>query len=336
MNDDQRIEKFLEEFSSKLGNKFSKDLDFILLFGSVARDEWKRGISDVDLIIQLKNLGVIEDFKKYTNEIFWELDKKYDTKFKEVCSIGNQKDELKKLLEKTKLYVPYEIFEPGDIDWEKGHIKRKDLQIGAQLVASQAMLFHKMKHEGKILYGRDIRKIIKAKATWWEKIKAILIPYHIALATVFGALIFPKTSLKMAVKSVIYAIESTLFFLDKPIGKGIKRATADVEKELKRKVKLKQNIFGIMEVDLLLNFNYHKLVNFDFISEALYLKYNWEKEFRNFSRLKTLVFCWKALFFVNAMNWYAILSTDKRRIIFKIIFIIRSVLLLLVIWWFLF
>ena len=332
MDDQQRVQKFLEEFSQALAEKFNRDLDFILLFGSAARGEWKKGISDVDLIIQVKNPDIIEDVKKYAEKIFWELDGKYETKFKEVCSIGDENNGVKTVLEKTKLYVPYEIFGPTDIDWIQGKIKRKDLMLGAKLVASQAMLFKKMKYEGKILYGRDIRKIIQAKASWWEKIKAILIPYHIALASVLTSLFVPKISLKMANKATIYSIESTLFFLDKPIGKGIKKATEEIEKEIKRKIRYKRSILGTMEIDLVLNFNYQKLLNFNFAKKALKLKYNWTKESTKFNRWKTLKFCWRSLFFVNAMNWYAILRADKHRIILKALFILRTILLFLLIW----
>ncbi len=332
MNDEQRIQKFLDEFTQRLEKKFQGDLDFILLFGSAARGEWKRGVSDVDLIIQVKKSDSIEDVRQYTEKIFWELDKKYGTKFKEACSVGDKKDGIKKIIAKTKLYVPYEIFGPEDIDWKKGEIKRKDLLVGAKLVASQAMLFKKMKCEGKILYGRDIRKVIQIRVSWWEKFKAILIPYHIALSSVLAVLFVPKIALKMADKAVIYSIESTLFFLDKPIGRGVKRAFEKLGKELKAKVRYKHSILGAVEIDTVLNFNYQKLFNFDFAEQALKLKYNWPEESQRFNRRRALKFCWRSLFFVNAMNWYAVLKADKHRMIFKLLFILRTILLFLIIW----
>lgn len=54
MDDQQRVQRFLREFSSRLSKKFSRYLDFILFFGSAARGEWKRGVSDIDIIIQAK------------------------------------------------------------------------------------------------------------------------------------------------------------------------------------------------------------------------------------------------------------------------------------------
>ncbi|MBI5252840.1 MAG: nucleotidyltransferase domain-containing protein [Euryarchaeota archaeon] len=47
--DQKLVMDFLEEFALKLAA--AHNIDFILLFGSAARGEWKRGISDVDVII---------------------------------------------------------------------------------------------------------------------------------------------------------------------------------------------------------------------------------------------------------------------------------------------
>jgi predicted nucleotidyltransferase len=332
MEDQQLVQNFLREFCKKLAEKFSDDLDFILLFGSAARGEWKKGISDVDLIIQMKKSEIIKEAKEFSNKIFWELDAKHGTKFEESCSIGGKKDKIKKIIEKTKLYVPFEIFGPEDIDWVNGKIKRKDLILGAKLVASQAMLFQKMKCEGKILYGRDIRKIIQVKPSWWEKSKALLIPYHISFCSVFGALFFSKIALKMSDKAAIYSVESVLFFLDKPIGKGINKATEEAEKEIKQGIGYKHNFWGMMEMDLILNFGYQKLFNFHFAKEAIQLKYNWTEQSKKFNRWEILKFCLRSFLFVNAMNWYAILRADKHRIILKIFFLLRTILLLLIVW----
>lgn len=354
MEDQQLVQNFLKEFSKKLAGEFSDDLDFILLFGSAARGEWKKGISDVDLIIQMKKMEAVKKAKEFSNKIFWELNEKYGTKFEESCSIGGparsatqsatmqrfgrtvlqawEKDKIKKVIEKTKLYVPFEIFGPGDIDWVNGKIKRKDLILGAKLVASQAMLFQKMKYEGKILYGRDIRKIIQIKPSWWEKSKALLIPYHISFCSVLGALLFPKIALKMSDKAAIYSVESILFFLNKPIGKGINKATEEVEKEIKQGIGYKHNFWGMMEMDLILNFGYQKLFNFDFAKEAIQLKYNWQEQSKKFNRWKILKFCLRSFLFVNAMNWYAIFKADKHRIILKIFFLLRTILLFLIAW----
>lgn len=331
MKDQERINKFLKEFAYKLSKKYPEKIDFILLFGSAARGDWKKGVSDVDLVIQAKKQDYIDEVKEYTDKIFWELDKKHRTQLKKACSTGDKKDIVKKALRKTELYVPYEVFGPKDIDWKNGRIRKKELILGAKLIASQAMLFKKMKQEGQILYGRDIRKVIRPKITKWEKIKAILIPYHIALASVFLSLFLPNIALKIADKAAIYSISSTLFFLNKPVGKGLEKDNQRLEKEIRTNFKYKRSVLGMMEVDFVLNFDYRKLLNFKFASEAIRLKGNWE-EAEKFSRLKTLKFSLRSLLFVNAMNWYAVLRSDRHHIILVSLFIIRTISFFLIIW----
>lgn len=336
MKNQQRVQEFLKDFSSQLSQKFGPSLDFILLFGSAARGEWERGISDVDLIIQLKDQDSLEEIKDFATDLFWKLDQKYDTKFKEVCSTGSDKGS-QKILEKAKLYVPFEVFGPQDIDWEKGKIQKEGLEMGAKLVAPQAMLFKKMKHEGEILYGRDIRKEIEVEVSWWEKIKALLVPYNIALCSAILAPFLPKTALRLSDKSVIYSIESTLFFLDKPIGEGLKksakRAAREVEKEIKYSPRWE--VLKSLELDFILSFEYQKLIDFDFAWKAIEVKYDVLSEEKTLSWGETLKFCWKSLIFVSGMNWYAILRADQNKLILKGLVVLRVVLLFLVVWGFL-
>ena len=195
----------------------------------------------MDLIIQVADIGSVEEVRGYVDSIFWELDLKHNTGLKEACSTGDRADGVKRLISKTKLYVPYEVFGPGDIDWVGGQIMRKDLLLGAKLVASQAMLFKKM--------------------------KAILIPFTMALLSSIAAPIVPKPALKVADKAAIY----------------------------------------FMEIDSVFSFDYRKLVHFDFAREATQLKYSWAEKSAEFGRWRTLQFCLRSLLFVNSMNWYAIL-----------------------------
>ena len=71
MKGQELVEKFLDDFVEKITGIYGKKIDFILLFGSAARGEWKRGLSDVDMIIQLKDASIKDEFYKKTEEIFW-------------------------------------------------------------------------------------------------------------------------------------------------------------------------------------------------------------------------------------------------------------------------
>ena len=210
--DQEKAELFLEEFVSGLVNSIGEDIDFILLFGSAARGEFILGKSDVDLIIQTKSDEAIRRVERFAESLFWRLDEKHGMQFKKVLSTGASEgilEESIKFLEKqARLYKPFEVFGPNDIDWSRGEIKRLDLVPGAVLVASQLTLLYKMKHEGKILFGRDIRPEINPRFSWWEKLKAILVPQSIAFSSLILALILPQKATGLAVKALFYEVES--------------------------------------------------------------------------------------------------------------------------------
>jgi len=86
--DQQRAELFLEEFVSGLVGSMGDDIDFILLFGSVARGEFILGKSDVDLIIQTKNDAAVRRVERFAESLFWRLDEKHGMQFEKVLSTG--------------------------------------------------------------------------------------------------------------------------------------------------------------------------------------------------------------------------------------------------------
>jgi hypothetical protein len=69
-----------------------------------------------------------------------------------------------------------------------------------------------MKHEGKILFGRDIRLEIKPRFTLWEKLKGIWVPQSIAFASLILALPLPQKAVAYAVKALFYEVESVNIF----------------------------------------------------------------------------------------------------------------------------
>lgn len=218
-NTDQvKADQFLSAFSSQLTQKFPRQIDFIFLFGSAARGGFVAGKSDVDLIIQVKDEKDVEKVNKIALSLFWKLDKKYQTRLKEVCSIGKGENDLDQMIKKieshARLYKPFEVFGPNDLDWKKGHINRPDLFWGGVLVASQLTLFYKMKSEGKVLCGRNILTEINPHRSWWEKFKSLIIPQHLAFGGVLLALILPKRAQSYAIKSVLWELESALIVMN--------------------------------------------------------------------------------------------------------------------------
>lgn len=304
-SDQELVEKFLKEFVEKLTAGYSQDIDFVLLFGSAARGEWKKGVSDVDMVIQLKKKEKVSEVSERVSRIFWELDDKYGTMFKEVCS-SSEKDALDTVLKETRLYVPFEIFGPDDLDWKKSEVKKPELVLGARLIASQGTLFKKMKIEGKILFGRDIRQEIKLKKNPWEKFKALLVPLYLSFFSVVLSVAFPKRSLRMAQKAALYAGESVVFFLDLPLGRNTKATIDELEKDIKKNVREKFNLFNLWEVDILFGLDWIKITDFNFIKQALKLKYDWENSSPKLSRWNIVGFCFRSFFFVIKMDWYAL------------------------------
>lgn len=210
--DQEKADLFLKEFVSELSKSMGEDIDFILLFGSAARGEFILGKSDVDLIIQTRSDAAVRRVERFAESLFWQLDEKHGMQFEKVLSTGASEGILEgsiKFLEKqARLYKPFEVFGPNDIDWSEGLIKRLDLLPGAILVASQLTLLYKMKYEGKILFGRDIRPEINPRFTWWERLKAIMVPQSIAFASLILAVILPQKATGLAVKSLFYEVES--------------------------------------------------------------------------------------------------------------------------------
>ncbi|MCU0638067.1 MAG: nucleotidyltransferase domain-containing protein [Methanothrix sp.] len=214
--DQQKADAFLEDFVRELGGACGSDIDFILLFGSAARGEFILGKSDVDLVISVKSNKAVRVVEQFAEPLFWRLDEKHGMMFKRVVSTGKSgsllEDAIKKLEKQARLYKPFEVFGPDDIDWRAGRVKRLDLLPGAALVASQLTLFYKMKHEGKILFGRDIRPEIEPRFSLWEKLKAIWVPQSIAFASIILALPLPQKAVAYAVKALFYEVDSVNLF----------------------------------------------------------------------------------------------------------------------------
>lgn len=214
LSDQEQVNGFLNEWKTSVVQKFGDRIEFILLFGSAARNEFVIGQSDVDLIIQTKTDSDVKPVNDFALKEFWRLDEKHQTGFRKVCSIGTGENELDSLIKKaeaqSRLYKPFEVFGPLDMDWKNGRIARPDLHFGAVWVASQLTLFYKLKTEGRVLFGKNILKEIKPLRTPWEKFKALIIPQHLAFGGVLLAFFLPKRAVKYATKSVLWELEGAL------------------------------------------------------------------------------------------------------------------------------
>jgi len=297
MNDQELIDKFIYTLVSKVTAKYSKEIDFIILFGSAARGEFKKGVSDIDLVIQLKEKGKHKEIESYATKVFWELDKIYKTDFAKVLSTKktSKKDEnFLKNIEKTfNFYVPIFVFPPGWLDWTNGRISRPFWKPLAVVLVHQTLIFEKFKREGKVLFGRDIRKDIKPKITFWERWKALQIPLYISFFSVIISPVLVNFSVKYSTKALLFQLDSVLDFLN------IKKRKRDQKLEsLKNesKSKFELEILGFYVKTTLSFIRERDLGLFD---KALDIK---TKKI-SLSGVDSYKFVYKTFWFILRLNW---------------------------------
>jgi len=236
--------------------------------------------------------------------LFWRLDEKHGMQFKRVVSTGEGgsllEDALKFLEKQARLYKPFEVFGPDDIDWRSGKIKRKDLLPGATLVASQLTLFYKMKHEGKILFGRDIRPEIKPRFTWWEKLKAIWVPQSIAFASVILALLLPQKAVSYAVKALFYEVDSVNI-----IQRGMVPPGQEKMASFASATKFQENVLDDVRFFLEKKLGLLSEQKMQFVREAALVK---KDGFRG-GRRDALKFCWRAFRIIWSTNKAVIIKS---------------------------
>ncbi len=305
-NDQELVDKFLTDFISEIVTKFGDKIDFILLFGSAARGEFVKGASDIDLIIQTKKEEDVKVIEDEAEKIFWALDKKYNLEFKKSLSIAQTRNPIESFLHgveaKAHLFKPIFVFGPEELDWQNAAIKAKRLDwvLGATFLASLSTTFLKMKREGRILFGRDIRAEIHPKLNFWERWKGIWLPFYLAVISI---LIFPvsaKEGLKLASKAVFWQIDAILLYLGK-VTVGQKEQLVEVlEKKLRVPI-----TFAHYTLKLLPKWS------LEVVRQATEIRKS------NFTTpyLTGIVFCFKSLFFVVLTGWMA-----NFRLIFQLLF----------------
>ena len=280
------INDFLKDFTKALVNQYPRDVDFILVFGSAAKGEFKAGISDVDIIIQLKREKNRRVFEKYAEGLFWKLDEKHHTKLKQVCSTGRA--DVFGLFEKElKLYKPFEVLGPKDIDWKAGKIVSGKLATFAT-VAPLTRFAKRVKREGKILYGRNILEEINPPSSLVDDVKSIFIPYALSIFAVPLSLIMPNKALGYSLKAVLYAVSEQVELVDDEPGKYIYL-----------KMRILRSALG--------NFYSVRLTK-----EAIHAKKNFAKIKKEWSYVDKVAFCLQAPIYISYNMLMAIIGKFVR------------------------
>ncbi|HIH22240.1 TPA: nucleotidyltransferase domain-containing protein [Candidatus Micrarchaeota archaeon] len=274
--DNVRVIAFLSEFTSVLTSKFPKGIDFILLFGSAARGEFRAGISDVDLIIQVKNESDMEMIETYSESVFWKLDEKYKTRLAEICST-KQSDIFGSVEKSVKLYKPFEVIGPNHIDWKNCSITTPSLGVLAS-IAPAYQFAKKIKAEGKIIYGRNMLSEITVPFSFIDKIKGAVIPILISIASILVCLPFPDKGLKYGLKAVLYSVDDQLYIID-----------SDYKKKAALNLHLLRSELG-------------EYGSVRLAKEALYAKKNFDQIKKEWTYADKISFCGQALIFILYNN----------------------------------
>jgi predicted nucleotidyltransferase len=299
--DQKLVDRFVTELVGSAVNKFPEKVDFAILYGSAARGEFVKGVSDIDLLLQAKDAKDVEAIKKFLTSEFWHLNMKMKIGFEKSCAIRKPRTLAGSIFNtmenQANLYTPLFVFGPGEIEWEKGRISKPELMPGANLIASQASILHKFKTEGKVYYGRDIRKVIKPKFTWWEKMKGILIPLYLSFfaSLIVGA--FPKRAVKYCNKAILYSIDSAVIYLN-DMKKHKVEEKVNVLKNASRISITEKRQSEIMNFALSLNIQMMTAKEFDIAQEALGYKINGFP----YGRVKAMWYAWRCAWFVFRIN----------------------------------
>lgn len=263
------------------------DIDFILVFGSVSRGEFIAGISDIDMIIQTKTKAAKGQVSKIAEKIFWETNSACQTRFDEVCSISKTRRDLEDLEKAVKLYKPFEVIGPNDVDWKNGAIISKELALWSWLVPKQ-LFAKKIKIEGRVLFGRNVLDEISPRDFISDKIKALFLPQALSFGAMLISPFLPDRALRYATKAIFYTLENELYLIGLPLGRGAK-----------------YNISNLRS--MLGDFYASRLVD-----EARLVKGSFERVSKKWTRLDKVGYGVSAFFFVMYLNWAVFL----RRFIF--------------------
>lgn len=301
----EMVWQFIHEFRDRLVTNFSNLMDFIIIYGSAVRGEFVPGKSDVDILIQIFKKEDKVMIEKVATEIFWELAKKYPVlEFEKSLSISEEKKNnfFTQLLEKAEkanfLYVPVFVFVQGEIDWKNGelHTDNPLLKAGQKLLVPQRTVFLRFKQEGKILFGRDVRKQIKVHLTWWDRLRLGFVPQLLSFIGFLIALMIPGKARSYSVKALLYQMDALIAALSRyekmaqsqKVDKAQKLLLNEFTQRLQKMVFLKlDHTKGSLRPR-----------DFELLQEAIQIKWG-EKKLSYFA---TMEFTWRALFFIFRSN----------------------------------
>jgi predicted nucleotidyltransferase len=197
------LNKSLRSFLNDLLGEIKGDVISVVLFGSAATGEWKRGKSDIDLFIVVKNNRKKRLMKKLYPLIL-KLDRRYRLNLAEVCFGFKGNPFLKVFLKFVNYFLyraPYYVFSEKQLVLDKLTIKDWKVKL-LSILGSINIFWWNLKRNGKVIYGENILSQIRVgKITAFEKKKQLFFHFILGLLEILVSMREGKHQLR---KVLIY------------------------------------------------------------------------------------------------------------------------------------
>ena len=200
------LNDFLEEFVDEVTEKHSEKIDFIILSGSASRGDFQLGKSDLDLGIRVKHQDETEDVRRDATRIFWKLDSKYSTNFRQVLD-EHCSDSIFPFLSRNKPKDPFQVYGPNYNPRKNSLFWKLNFIHGY----GKVLLTQTLKY-GTILYGNNrYLEELAGKQKYidnsWDTFFTFNLFLSLAFMPVF--IISPDYALRRSVKAVFYTFDGS-------------------------------------------------------------------------------------------------------------------------------
>lgn len=207
-NDLELANRFISEYVNEIIQIYPKEIEFIIITGSISRGDFVLGEGDLDLSIKMKKDEDVAKIKEDAQRIFLKLDKKHKTRFVEAT-------------EKAKKHRLSSIFhqnQKNEYIIIKGPRKIKTISIFQRVFTFLNPVIgyevSRMRHagiSGKIVYGKYIiPDLIKSISELHPFQKLFTYDFFISIITSFLVFVFPNNALERAFRCIIMAFEDVI------------------------------------------------------------------------------------------------------------------------------
>ncbi|MBU0527362.1 hypothetical protein KKE92_02690 [Candidatus Micrarchaeota archaeon] len=207
-NDLELANRVISEFVDEIIHAHPKEIEFIILTGSISRGDFVLGEGDFDLSIIMKKDEDVAKIKENAQRIFLKLDKRYKTRFVEA-------DEKAK---KHRLFSIFHKNQKNEYIAIRGPTKLKPTSIFQRIFSFLDHLvgyeISRIRHasiSGKIVYGRYIiPDLIRYRSKLHPFRKLFTYDFFISIITSFLVFVSPDRALKRAFRCIIMAFEDVI------------------------------------------------------------------------------------------------------------------------------